>query len=51
MPTVGSMQASFTLMLLLAQRIPGKDTMLFMNPGFPAQRNRAKIIGNKGGSL
>lgn len=46
-PTVGSMQASFTLMLLLAQRIPGKDTMLFLNPGFPAQRNQAKLLGIK----
>lgn len=46
-PTVGSMQASFTLMLLLAQRIPGKDTMLFLNPGFPAQRNQAKVLGIK----
>ncbi len=35
-PTVGSMQGSFTLQLLLAQRIPGKDRMLFINPGFPA---------------
>lgn len=46
-PTVGSMQASFTLMLLLAQRMPGKDTMLFLNPGFPAQRNQAKLLGIK----
>lgn len=46
-PTVGSMQASFTLMLLLAQRISGKDTMLFLNPGFPAQRNQAKLLGIK----
>ncbi|MDE7413009.1 MAG: pyridoxal phosphate-dependent aminotransferase [Muribaculaceae bacterium] len=46
-PTVGSMQGSFTLMLLLGQRIPGKDTMLFLNPGFPAQRNQAKLLGLK----
>lgn len=46
-PTVGSMQASFTLMLLLSQRIPGKDTMLYINPGFPAQRNQAKLLGIK----
>lgn len=46
-PTVGSMQASFTLMLLLSQRIKGKDTMLFVNPGFPAQRNQAKVLGIK----
>lgn len=44
-PTVGSMQGSFTMMLLLKQRIPGKDTMLFINPGFPATRNQAKILG------
>lgn len=44
-PTVGSMQGSFTMMLLLKQRIPGKDTMLFLNPGFPATRNQAKILG------
>lgn len=46
-PTVGSMQASFTLMLLLGQRIPGKDSMLFINPGFPAQRHQAKVLGLK----
>lgn len=44
-PTVGSMQGSFTLTLLLKQRIPGKDTMLIINPGFPAQRHQAKILG------
>lgn len=46
-PTVGSMQGSFTLMLLLGQRIPGKDTMLFIDPGFPAQHNQAKLLGLK----
>lgn len=44
-PTVGSMQGSFTLTLLLKQRIPGKNTMLIINPGFPAQRHQAKILG------
>ncbi len=46
-PTVGSMQGSFTLMLLLGQRLKGKDTMLFLNPGFPAQRHQAKVLGLK----
>lgn len=46
-PTVGSMQGSFTLLLLLKQRMAEKDTMLYMNPGFPAQRNQAKILGMK----
>lgn len=46
-PTVGSMQGSFTMMLLLGQRDKNKDTMLFLNPGFPAQRTQAKILGIK----
>lgn len=44
-PTVGSMQASYTLMTLLKLRVPGKDTILFFNPGFPAQKHQAKMIG------
>ena len=44
-PTVGSMQACFTLELLLSQREPGKDSILFFNPGFPAQRHQAKVLG------
>lgn len=46
-PTVGSMQGSFTMMLLLKQRLDGKDTMLFLNPGFPAQRSQANVLGMK----
>lgn len=46
-PTVGSMQASFTLQLLLAQRLKEKDTMLFIQPGFPAQKSQAKLLGIK----
>lgn len=44
-PTVGSMQGSFTLMLLLKQRLENKDTLLLINPGFPAQRHQAKLLG------
>ncbi|MBD5369558.1 MAG: pyridoxal phosphate-dependent aminotransferase [Bacteroides sp.] len=44
-PTVGSMQGCFTLMILLKQRLPEKDTILMLNPGFPAQRHQAKLIG------
>lgn len=46
-PTVGSMQGSFTLQLLLAQRLKEKDTMLFLNPGFPAHITQAKVLGIK----
>ena len=44
-PTVGSMQGSFTLMLLLKHRDEKKDTMLFLNPGVPAQRTQAHVLG------
>ena len=46
-PTVGSMQASYTLMTLLKQRIPEKDSILIFNPGFPAQKHQAKMLGMK----
>ena len=44
-PVVGSMQGSFTMMELLKFRDPKRDTMLFIMPGFPAQRCQAKVIG------
>ncbi|MCH5229939.1 MAG: pyridoxal phosphate-dependent aminotransferase [Muribaculaceae bacterium] len=46
-PTVGSMQACYTLMTILKQRIPEKDTVLFFDPGFPAQHHQAKMLGLK----
>lgn len=47
-PTVGSMQGSFTLQIILEQRLKGqKDTMLFLMPGFPANRQQAKVLGIK----
>ena len=44
-PTVGSMQGTFTLFMLLGQRLPGRDTILFLDPGFPAQHNQVKLLG------
>lgn len=46
-PTVGSMQGSFTMMMLLKQRQPGRHSMLFLDPGFPAQHHQAKMLGLK----
>lgn len=46
-PTVGSMQGTFAVMMLMGQRIKGKDTILFLDPGFPAQHNQAKLLGLK----
>lgn len=50
-PTVGSMQATFTLFMLMGQRIPGRDTILFLDPGFPAQHHQVKLLGLKQESL
>lgn len=44
-PTTGSMQGSFTLMSLLKMRLPEKDSLLMLYPGFPAQRHQAKVLG------
>ncbi|HBC21004.1 MAG TPA: aminotransferase [Porphyromonadaceae bacterium] len=43
--TVGSMQGSFALMLTLMHRLPGKDSILFLQPGFPATLTQAHILG------
>ena len=44
-PTVGSMQGSFSSFLLCSQLNPSKDTILFIDPGFPVQRSQARILG------
>ncbi|MDE5906312.1 MAG: pyridoxal phosphate-dependent aminotransferase, partial [Alistipes sp.] len=44
-PTVGSMQGSFTTFLLSSQLDPQRDTILFIDPGFPVQRNQVHILG------
>ena len=44
-PTVGSMQGSFCSSLLCRHVDPVKDTVLFIDPGFPVQRTQAKILG------
>ena len=44
-PTVGSMQGSFSSFILCSHLDPSKDTILFIDPGFPVQRNQAAILG------
>lgn len=46
-PSVGSMQGSFSMMLLLSHRDPAKDTMLYLNPGFAPQHLQAHLVGLK----
>ena len=46
-PTVGSMQGSYNLIMECSQLDEKKDTILFINPGFPPQMLQAKIVGAK----
>lgn len=50
-PTVGSMQGSFSTFLLCSHLMPGKDTILFINPGFPVQRTQVNILNIKSDSF
>lgn len=50
-PTVGSMQGSFSTFLLCAHLEQHKDTILFIDPGFPVQRTQARILGIKSDSF
>lgn len=50
-PTVGSMQGCFTTMLLMKDRLPGRDTILYLDPGFPAQHHQAFVLGMKQASI
>lgn len=44
-PTVGSMQAAFALNTLLSQLDSKRDTVLFIDPCFPVQKQQCKVIG------
>ena len=46
-PTVGSMQGSFAAFLTLSRMYPGKDTTLFIDPGFPVHKQQHKVLGQK----
>lgn len=44
-PTTGSVAASFGGFIACTQRIPGKDKVLFIDPGFPIQKSQLRILG------
>lgn len=46
-PTVGSMQGSFASLMLCSQLDAKKDTVLYIDPGFPVQKMQANVIGCK----
>jgi len=46
-PTVGSMQGGFASFLMLNKLNPSKDTVLFIDPGFPVQKQQLDILNQK----
>lgn len=44
-PTVGSMQACFAAFMAVTECKKGKDTVLFIDPGFPVQKTQMQVIG------
>ncbi len=46
-PVCGSMQGTFASFLTCSQCDPQKDTVLFIDPGFPVQKMQLKVMGVK----
>lgn len=46
-PVVGSMQGTFASFLTCGQCEKGKDTILFIDPGFPVQKQQITVLGLK----
>ena len=44
-PTTGSVAGSFGSFIACTQRIPGKDKVLFIDPGFPIQKSQLRVLG------
>ena len=44
-PTVGSMQGCFNLLLECSQLHPGKNAVIYISPGFPSHYLQAKVLG------
>ena len=44
-PTVGSMQGTYASLMLCQQLNPQKDTVLFIDPGFPVQKMQIQVMG------
>lgn len=44
-PTTGSVAGSFSAFAACTQRTPGKDKVLFIDPGFPIQKSQLNVLG------
>lgn len=46
-PTVGIMQGTYTAFMAVGNRDKAKDTVLFIDPGFPVQKQQMMVMGMK----
>jgi aspartate/methionine/tyrosine aminotransferase len=46
-PTVGSMEGSYAAFLVSAARVKEQDTALFIDPGFPVQKQQMMVLNQK----
>ena len=46
-PVTGSMQGTYASFLVCSQYDPKKDTILFIDPGFPVQKQQIVVMGTK----
>ena len=46
-PVTGSVSGSFGAFIACCQRNPQKDTVLFIDPGFPIQKSQLRVLGYK----
>lgn len=44
-PVCGSMQGTFASFLTASQAMEGRDTILFIDPGFPVQKQQCTVMG------
>lgn len=50
-PTVGAMQGCFIAIAIAGRAHENKDTILFLDPGFPVNKIQTKVLGLKSDSL
>jgi aspartate/methionine/tyrosine aminotransferase len=50
-PTVGSMQGSFAAFITVNRMFKEKDTVLFLDPGFPVHKQQISVLGQKSESF
>ncbi len=47
LPTVGSLQGCFAAFMTLNRAWEGRDTTLFIDPGFPVHKQQLQVLGHK----